>query len=206
MVNKRDIGEGLREFALNNYETLAEFAKALDMKPQTLNSYLSGKIIPGGELLNRLSALGVDIQWLLNGSEKLSGADNADSLTFRVLGKIPAGYKEFHDMSDWPEIRSLNYDPDTHFFLVVDEEFGYSMMPLVNPGDMVLVSTTARVKNGDMVAAIFDETKGALKIYSENPKIPGAVVLSSYNQAIQPIFLRKDEVKLYKVVLVEKRS
>ncbi len=206
MINKREIGVRLREFATRNYETLAEFAKALDMKPQTLNSYLSGKIIPGGELLNKLAALGVNIKWLLNGSEYKVPDDAGNSLTYRVLGKIPAGYKEFHDMSEWPELRALNYDPDTHFFLVVDEEFGYSMMPLVNPGDMVLVSTSAKVKNGDMVAAIFDETKGALKIFSENPKIPGAVVLSSYNQAIPPMFLRKDEVRLYKVVLLEKKA
>lgn len=209
MNQKIEIGIRLREYGSQNYSSLVEFASVLGMKPQTLNSYLSGKITPGGELLSKLSLLGCDIKWLLNGSPSDSFSSNFDkgfesSGVYKVLGSIPAGKAEFSEWENVNESKSIDYDPDTHFYLKVDSEFGYSMMPVVNPGDLVLVSTTAKVKDGDLVAAIYDKTKGALKIYNENKDAPFLAILTSYNQAIPPIIIKKENLQMYKVVLIEK--
>jgi len=211
MREKSLIASRLREFAYSKTDRLTEFAKSLEMLPQTLNSYLSGKITPGSELLIKLSEMGCDIEWLLTGNpsgilkserkgEKRSGR------AFAVMGTVPAGKADIQDWSDLNEFRDLEYDPDTHFYLKIDEEFGYSMMPLVNPGDYVLVSMYGKVKPGDLVVALYDKTKGALKIYNENENLPGIAILSSYNQSIQPMVFKRDTIRIYKVVLIEKKD
>lgn len=246
-LDKDAIGLRLRKFGLDHFGNLSELAAHLQMKPQSLNSYIQGKSVPGGEILAKLSRLGCNIDWLLLGKnvngingfrgnaseieqhlmlhepEYLMSREEQEKIDrlvplevdrsnrysrneFKVLGRIPAGRADFHDQSDWPETSRLEFDPDTHFFLQVDEEFGYSMMPLVNPGDLVLVSLTAQIKDGDLVAARWDSTKGALKLYSESVDAPGMVVLTSYNQAIPPLFLKKKSVEAYKIVLIEKRK
>ncbi len=210
MKEKIFIAARLREFAYSKTDRLKEFARSLDMSPQTLNSYLSGKISPGSELLIKLSDLGCDIDWLLTGSKKNSNEKNpgrkaTDGRVFRVLGTIPAGRADIQDWSELNEFKNLEYDPDTHFYLKIDEEFGYSMMPMVNPGDYVLVSLYGKLKDGDLVVALYDKTKGALKLYSESKDIPGIVILTSYNQAIPPMFFKKEQIRAYKVVLIEKK-
>ncbi len=211
MREKSLIASRLREFAYSRTDKLSDFARMLDMLPQTLNSYLSGRITPGSELLVKLSEMGCDIDWLLTG--KGGNPETAHQAapvqrrgTFKVLGTVPAGVADIQDWSDLNEFRDLQYDPDTHFYLKVDEEFGYSMMPMVNPGDFVLVSLYGKVKHGDLVVALYDETKGALKIYTENESLPGVVVLTSYNQSIPPMLFKKEEVKVYKVVIIEKNN
>ncbi len=78
MRDKSAIGARLREFAYSRGFKLTEFAKALGMIPQTLNSYLSGRIAPGSEVLMKLSDLGCNIEWLLTG--KAGGTtDSTDS-------------------------------------------------------------------------------------------------------------------------------
>lgn len=211
MREKSLIASRLREFAYSKTDRLTEFAKSLDMLPQTLNSYLSGKITPGSELLIKLSEMGCDIEWLLTGNpsgivKSERKGDKKSARAFAVMGTVPAGKADIQDWSDLNEFRDLEYDPDTHFYLKIDEEFGYSMMPLVNPGDYVLVSMYGKVKPGDLVVALYDKTKGALKIYNENENLPGIAILSSYNQSIQPMVFKRDEIKIYKVVLIEKKD
>jgi SOS-response transcriptional repressor LexA len=208
-LNGKEVGSRLREFGESNFKSLSKLAERLGMKPQSLQKYLNGTSIPGGEIIARLIDLGCDINWLFYGDDLQLRAYRKEILypqEFKLLGRIPAGYADYNDLSEWPEREKLEYDPDTHFFLKVDEEFGYSMMPLVSPGDLVLVSMEAKIKSGDLVAALWDKTKGALKIYNENKDIPDIIVLNSYNQAVEPIFLKKTKVKLYKVVLIEKRG
>ena len=75
MTKHTEIGNRLREFGSKNYSTMSDFAKALEMRPQTLNNYLSGSSRPGGILQGRLRALGCDIEWLMTGKV---AAENAD--------------------------------------------------------------------------------------------------------------------------------
>ena len=78
-------------------------------------------------------------------------------------------------------------------------------MTLVAPGDLVLISFSAKPKNGDMVADRWDRTKGALKIYQEHPLDPSMLYLLSYNQAIPMIPVPRKTTTVYKVVLLKKQ-
>lgn len=216
MIDKIEIGKRLKFFGEKNFKNLTHLAALLEMKPQSLNSYIAGKSVPGGEILARLSSLGCDIDWLLRGEESGISID-IDSIpsqefrsisninNYRLLGRIPAGNAEFKSFEDVYETVSLNYDPDTHFFLEIDAEFGYSMKPMVNEGDLALVSLYDKPAAGDLVAALWDSTKGALKQYRESP-IPDVIALHSYNQAVDTILVKRNLVKLYRVVAIIKKK
>lgn len=67
-IDKIEVGKRLREFA-KDYGGVGKLAESLNMSIQALSgSYISGKNLPGAEVLARLIDLGCDINWLLTGS------------------------------------------------------------------------------------------------------------------------------------------
>lgn len=63
------IGKNLREFANDNFGSISELAKKLQIKPQSLQKYLTGDRLPGAEMIIKLIKLGCDANWLLTGKE-----------------------------------------------------------------------------------------------------------------------------------------
>ena len=122
------------------------------------------------------------------------------------MGKIPAGRAELVEYNDWQENEDLFYDPRSHFWLIIDSEYGYSMTPFLQPGDMVLCSVNAKYQDGDIVAVRWDKTKGAIKILSHNPEVKDTVGLFSYNNAEKPIILSRERIEqIYKIVNIKKK-
>ncbi len=70
VIDKNLVAERLKEFA-KRFDSLAEFARLLEMEyPQQLQPYLTGKSLPGFELLARLRGLGCDPNWLMSGEAR----------------------------------------------------------------------------------------------------------------------------------------
>ena len=92
-----EIGKRLREFGLSKFTSMAEFARALDLPPQSLNSYLSGNFMPGNKMQSKLRELGCDIEWLMTGKKGAEGK-----------GKKPEAIVAFHapDGID-PEVKKV---------------------------------------------------------------------------------------------------
>lgn len=67
--NQYRIGERLRLFAKKKFGTLKKLAEAMNISPQQLQQYISGKREPGSKILVKLLKLGCDINWLLGGKE-----------------------------------------------------------------------------------------------------------------------------------------
>lgn len=65
------IGERMRWFAKQKFGTLKKLADAMDISPQQLQQYISGKREPGSKVLAKLLRLGCDVNWLLGGRESL---------------------------------------------------------------------------------------------------------------------------------------
>ena len=63
------IGHRIRTFAKRKYGTLKRLAEGMEISPQQLQQYISGKREPGSRILLKLLRLGCDINWLLGGSE-----------------------------------------------------------------------------------------------------------------------------------------
>jgi len=65
------IGERMRWFAKKKYGTLKKLAEAMNISPQQLQQYISGKREPGSKILIKLLRLGCDVNWLLGGRESI---------------------------------------------------------------------------------------------------------------------------------------
>lgn len=63
----QEIGLRLRQFGEREYGTMTEFARRLEITPQQLNAYLTGKRIPGNRMKRKLEALKCNMTWLLIG-------------------------------------------------------------------------------------------------------------------------------------------
>ncbi|MGE5410072.1 MAG: S24 family peptidase [Clostridiales bacterium] len=213
-MDLEDFSKRLKKFANSSYGGVGKLAERLGITQPQLSNYTSGNREPKASFLNSLAQIGCDVNWLLTGQvsghkyiplDEAEGNPVKEQIEYKIVASVPAGIAEVQDY-DWYETAPLDYHPENHAFIKVDQEFGYSMMPTIAPGDLVLINFNVKPKNGDLVAARWDETKGALKIYSENPDIPNMAVLTSYNQAIAPIFVSKKKVKIYKVVLIKKNN
>ena len=60
------IGDKIKTFGEKKFDTVTEFARALNMKPQNLYDYFSKGIMPGAEFLMELKKMGCDMNWLLS--------------------------------------------------------------------------------------------------------------------------------------------
>lgn len=84
------------------------FAAALDVSPQTLNSYLSGKMQPGNKLQSKLREIGCDVEWLMTGKKdgKARKAEEAVTAFHAPAGMDPKVRKTIQklleDISDLP--------------------------------------------------------------------------------------------------------
>lgn len=79
-MDKVLIGKKLREFLITKFGKLTIAAEKLEMLPQNLNTYLNGKHIPGGKLLNRLNELGCDTKYLFNSNDYFKEETNNSSI------------------------------------------------------------------------------------------------------------------------------
>ncbi len=68
---KIGVGDRIRIFAKRRYGSIAKLAKALEISPQQLQQYISGRREPGAKTLLRFLRIGCDINWLLGGAERL---------------------------------------------------------------------------------------------------------------------------------------
>lgn len=215
MLTKAEVAKNLRKFGEDNFASFAELARKMMISPQTIQAYLDGRVYPGGPFLAKLSALGCDINWLLTGKVsdeiKYVPLDEAEKIRmihipqFPIAGVVPAGHAEIFDYTDWYEYEPIDFQKDRYVFLKIDENNGYSMMPMLAPGDLVLIDLNDKAKDGDMVAARWDETGGAVKILSINQDNPKMIALMSYNQSVKPIFKEIESVALYRVVMIKKK-
>lgn len=67
MNKKIEIGARLKEFAKKKFDGIAGLERAIGKTPAFFQNYLNGRSYLGGEILAKLSELGCDINWLLNG-------------------------------------------------------------------------------------------------------------------------------------------
>lgn len=63
------MGERIRLFARRKFGTLKKLADAMEISPQQLQQYISGKREPGSRILMKFLKLGCDLNWLLGGRE-----------------------------------------------------------------------------------------------------------------------------------------
>lgn len=105
-----EISKRLREFGEKKFSSMAEFARSLGMRPQTLNNYLSGSIPIGATMREKLSKLGCDNEWLMTGKthdEHKQQKENEELRKLREENEILKGERDALLRSLAPEISHL---------------------------------------------------------------------------------------------------
>ncbi len=121
---------------------------------------------------------------------------------YPILADVPAGRSEINH-HDWPEYIKIDIDPREHFALRIDEEYGISMAPYIEPGDILFCNFTRKFNSGDIVVARYDGTKGAVKRIF----IDEQITLISFNPLESPIIINKRQLQqVFKVVLIWKKK
>lgn len=184
----------------------AELARRVGIKPPSVNGWFSGKakFLRGENLLAAASALGVDQDWLATGKgEMLRQGGNADfaqvpksvspSATTSDYVRVEqldaeAGMGGEVVNDDYPEvIRAMDFEPDyirsiVGFVpapgrLVLVTGTGDSMLPTIQPGDVVVVDRGVtsfdgdglyliNMGNGHQIKRLID--KGVIHVASDN--------------------------------------
>jgi phage repressor protein C with HTH and peptisase S24 domain len=215
IANKAEIAKRLREFGKRNFKSFRELARKMEWTPQALNAYLSGQSIPGGNILFKLKELGCDINWLLSedNDTRYVSFRKVDEIgiipnkfEYKMSNSVPSIENELNIENEWVEKELINFDPATHVFLKIDENNGKSMVPLLQPGDVVLLDILSNPQDGDLVAARWDDSCGMVKILNIDEQDPERVMLLSFNSMEKPIIKNRQNIKIYKIVMIRKNS
>lgn len=233
MNQNRASGYGERLKEIRGKLSQEEFGNLLGATRKQISDYESERTEPDmGFLATLLAKFGIAMEWVITGkgaktvqerfqsaltniyknqstsaravNDELSHFGFVKRADYAIAATVPAGTGHFTDRTDSVETESLaEYSADEHVFIQISSKMGDSMRPLLRPGDLVLVSRKAKIKDGDLVAAQWGADEGAVKIYYD---MGDRVQLHSINLAVEPIKLPKKMVHMYKVVLIKKKS
>ena len=200
----------LKEFCVGTFKTQTEFASKLGIKPQALQKYLNGERLPMPELLNKLSSLGCNIDWLISGDGEMRKTSFSEpkrgTVQIPILAEVQCGTPVYMQI-DNDSIKYVDISDAKHLvnpFIAVAR--GDSMRPYINPGDYLVCSDEpAKIKDGRAVVVNFVSIPDT---YSTNAKLfkslPGnRIMLYSINTKYPPAIYSKDDIyKIYKVVRI----
>lgn len=104
-----DTGDRLKEVAEALFDgNQSELARQLGMKPGSFSKYTSGKTLPGGRVLQKLSDLGVNLHWMLTGKGEMMWGETSPAL---LTGESEVPYIDTEgDISREGEIMSAVLD------------------------------------------------------------------------------------------------
>ncbi len=78
------LGQKIRQFGEKNFNTVKDFADAMDMQAPSLQKYLNDEREPGSPVLRRLRKLGCDLNWLFdNNNERAHNPLNKSDLLIK---------------------------------------------------------------------------------------------------------------------------
>lgn len=227
---KEELGHRLKKIAKEQFGSSKELAGLLNMKPQTFQLYVAGKALPGGYILKRLSELGVDIQYLLTGVNKLDElkrtleterTERTKSNGFPLVSLLSAGGMIEFFINENTQRIPFDYEKKGNNCLVL-EVVGESMSPTIENGDYVLIDTTLPLFNHCIVAVRFKNGEQLIKRYtklsvnskySSNPKIPieesfgsDMVQFDSDNLEYKPIIAKLEDIEMIAPVVKIQRD
>ena len=208
-MDKNLFGKRLNDFCKTVSPTQVDFADKLEMKPQSLQKYLKGQRLPLPEILSKISSLGCNLNWLLNGEGdmlKKTVTKIFKTKPIPVVAEVECGvplYNQInHEDMKYLELADVNHLINP--FIAVAR--GDSMRPYINPGDYLLCTDEPqKLKNGRAVIVNF---KTIPETYSSNAKLinfldDDRIMLYSINTKFPPVIYKKSDIyRIYKVVRI----
>ena len=208
-MDKKIFSKRLNDFCKTISDTQVDFAKKLEMKPQSLQKYLKGQRLPLPEILSKISSLGCNLNWLLNGEGdmiKKTATKIFKTKPIPVVIEVECGVPMYNQINQnnmkYLELADVNHLINP--FIAVAR--GDSMRPYINPGDYLLCTDEPqKLKNGRAVVVNF---KTIPETYSANAKLINflddeRIMLYSINTKFAPVIYKKSDIfRIYKVVKI----
>lgn len=154
--------ERLAEALNNKGLKQSELVKITGIDKSSISLYMSGKIVPKGDKLYKLSiALGVTPEWLSGFNVPMEPVSKR-IIKIPVLGTVRAGYpvEAVENILDYEEISEEMSRCGEHFALRVN---GDSMEPKFSDGDVVIVRKQEDVDNGDIAIMLVNGDEATIK-------------------------------------------
>jgi len=196
-----------------------DFAKLSGIPYPTLQDYLIGKSIPGGENLQKIiMKFHVNLNWLLTGEGEMfvdekkaeiqrKNIDDVQNTTVKINYypnvTVSAGYgiqNEDESFSIFEVPRQFLIAIGIKFFKNLDliSVVGDSMEPFISNGEMIIVERTQEARNGDIVIANINGEVYVKKLQKDPFK--RYVKLISTNPAYLDIELKDEELDCLKII------
>ena len=188
-----------RQLALNN-KTQKEVAEAINVSPQTFNTWCQGIALPRmGKVQLLADYFNIEKSDLIerhNPYEK----PKSKGVKIPVLGYVAAGIPitAIEDIIDYEEIPEKMSNNGEYFGLKIA---GDSMEPRIKKGDVVIVKQQSDVDNGDVAIVLVNGDEGTCK---KVLKYEDGLSLVSFNPAYPPKFYTWKEVETIPVVICGK--
>lgn len=187
---KKIFAKNLNQLLAKTNKTQKEVADAIDVSPQTFNTWCQGIALPRMGKVQKLSDyFNVSKSELLD--EKVdSSYQKTVGFKINVLGSVAAGipFEAVENIVDTEEISEDLAKTGTFFGLKIK---GDSMEPRICNGDVVIVKQQDDAESGDIVIAMVNSDEATCKRLT---KYAGGIGLISLNSKYEPMMFSEDDV------------
>ncbi|MCK9282257.1 MAG: hypothetical protein M0P71_16700 [Melioribacteraceae bacterium] len=191
MTKKKSLGDRLREEILKKNKSVRSFSLEADIVPQQMQNYLTSQFVPGGLVLQKLSEMGININYVLTGNDISSHKYPSRYNDFPVLSKIGNPASEKYEM-EADDRAFFNYPVKEKCFAIIVR--GDSMQPSLEDGDLVLVDPNLIPNENDIVAIRFTDGDQIIKRLKSSSK--NEIQLTSDNKIFDPLVINKNKIDL----------
>lgn len=188
---KRIFSKNLNHYITASQKTQKEIAHAIEVSPQTFNTWCQGIAIPRMGKVQRLADyFGIGKSDLIDDKPILSTSPSSHGVIVNVLGRVAAGIpiEAIENIIDTEEITEDLARTGKFFGLRIQ---GDSMEPDIHNGDTVIVRQQDDAENDEIVIALVNGNDGVckrLKKYSDS------IALVSLNAKYEPMYFSSKEV------------
>lgn len=189
---KRIFSTNLNRYVNKSQKTQKEIADAIEVSPQTFNTWCQGIAIPRMGKVQRLADyFSIGKSDLIDDKSSYSFTNLSRGIKINVLGRVAAGIpiEAVENIIDTEEITEDLARTGKFFGLRIQ---GNSMEPDIHNGDTVIVRQQDDAENDEIVVALINGNDGVckrLKKYENN------IALVSLNANYEPMYFNQEEIE-----------
>ncbi|MFA7290024.1 MAG: LexA family transcriptional regulator [Melioribacteraceae bacterium] len=191
MTKKKSLGDRLRDEILKKNKSVRSFSLEAEIVPQQMQNYLTSQFVPGGLVLQKLSEMGINVNYVLTGNDTSSHKYPSRYNDFPVLSKIGSLDSGKYEM-EADDRAFFNYPVKEKCFAIIVR--GDSMQPALEDGDLVLVDANLIPNKNDIVAVRFIDGDQIIKRLKSSTK--SEVHLISDNKTFDPLVINRSKIDL----------
>lgn len=188
---KKVFSRNLNRYVEMSQKTQREIAHAIDVSPQTFNTWCQGIAIPRMGKVQRLADyFHIGKSDLIDDKPISSPRSATRGITINVLGRVAAGIpiEAIENIIDTEEISEELARTGDFFGLQIH---GDSMEPKISDGDVVIVRQQEDAESGDIVIATVNGDEATCKRLR---KYRDGIELVANNPTYDPIFFSNEDI------------